>query len=156
MQGPIWYASGAVVQVLLFAVLAIELKKKAPSTHTFLEVVLARYGKGAHIVYLTFSMITNIVSVTMQISQIRLAYAFCSIHYRLSPPCCFWVVVPSSTTSLECTQSLYASCCLWVSLYILYLVVSRRHLCLITREWWLLDHGLNYSNINMITPVATL
>lgn len=62
------------MQVLLFAVLAIELKKKAPSAHTFLEVVLARYGKGAHIVYLTFSMITNIVSVTMQFSKIRLAY----------------------------------------------------------------------------------
>ncbi|CAO0797362.1 unnamed protein product [Mucor circinelloides] len=65
VSGPIWYASGAVVQVLLFAVLAIELKKKAPSAHTFLEVVLARYGKGAHIVYLTFSMITNIIVTAM-------------------------------------------------------------------------------------------
>lgn len=133
MQGPIWYASGAVVQVLLFAVLAIELKKKAPSAHTFLEVVLARYGKGAHIVYLTFSMITNIVSVTMQIllDQISL---FSALHHRLSLPCYCWVVALLSTTSLACTQLLYASYCLWVSLYILYSVVLRRHLCLITRE----------------------
>lgn len=74
---------------------------------------------------------------------------FSPLHYRLSPPCCFWVVVQSSTTSLECTQLLYASCYLWVLLYILYLVVSRQHLCLITREW-LLDHESNYSNVNMI------
>ncbi|KAI8980332.1 Sodium:solute symporter family-domain-containing protein [Pilobolus umbonatus] len=65
VSGPIWYASGAVVQVLLFAVLAIELKRRAPNAHTFLEVVLARYGKTAHIVYLVFSMITNIVVTAM-------------------------------------------------------------------------------------------
>lgn len=50
------------MQVLLFAVLAIELKRRAPNAHTFLEVILARYGTGAHIVYLVFSFVTNIVS----------------------------------------------------------------------------------------------
>ncbi|CAO3665471.1 unnamed protein product [Rhizopus stolonifer] len=65
VSGPIWYASGAVVQVLLFAVLAIELKRRAPNAHTFLEVVLARYGKGAHRVYLTFSLLTNIIVTAM-------------------------------------------------------------------------------------------
>ncbi|RCH88537.1 hypothetical protein CU097_000255, partial [Rhizopus azygosporus] len=65
VSGPIWYASGAVVQVLLFAVLAIELKRRAPNAHTFLEVVLARYGKGAHAVYLAFSLLTNIIVTAM-------------------------------------------------------------------------------------------
>ncbi|OBZ89005.1 putative urea active transporter 1 [Choanephora cucurbitarum] len=65
VSGPIWYASGAVVQVLLFAVLAIELKRRAPNAHTILEVVLARYGKGAHMVYLTFSLVTNIIVTAM-------------------------------------------------------------------------------------------
>lgn len=51
------------MQVLLFAVLAIELKRRAPNAHTFLEVILARYGTSAHIVYLIFSFVTNIVSV---------------------------------------------------------------------------------------------
>lgn len=51
------------MQVLLFAVLAIELKRRAPNAHTFLEVVLARYGKSAHIVYLVFSFVTNIVCI---------------------------------------------------------------------------------------------
>ncbi|KAG0746223.1 hypothetical protein G6F57_004031 [Rhizopus arrhizus] len=65
VSGPIWYASGAVVQVLLFAVLAIELKRRAPNAHTFLEVVLVRYGKGAHTVYLLFSLLTNIIVTAM-------------------------------------------------------------------------------------------
>lgn len=52
------------MQVLLFAVLAIELKKRAPNAHTILEVVLARYGKRVHMVYLFFSLLTNIVNFT--------------------------------------------------------------------------------------------
>ncbi|KAI9300082.1 Sodium:solute symporter family-domain-containing protein [Cunninghamella echinulata] len=65
VSGPIWYASGATVQVLLFSVLAIELKRKAPNAHTFLEVVRIRYGKAAHMVYLTFSLFTNIIVTAM-------------------------------------------------------------------------------------------
>ncbi|KAI9272012.1 Sodium:solute symporter family-domain-containing protein [Sporodiniella umbellata] len=65
VAGPIWYASGAVVQVLLFAVLAIELKRRAPNAHTFLEVVLVRYGKKAHLVYLAFSFLTNVIVTAM-------------------------------------------------------------------------------------------
>lgn len=44
------YASGATVQILLFATIAIELKKKAPNAHTFLEIIRARYGAVTHIV----------------------------------------------------------------------------------------------------------
>ena len=42
LSGPFWYASGASVQVLLFGVLAIEIKRKAPNAHTFLEMVDVR------------------------------------------------------------------------------------------------------------------
>lgn len=87
VSGPLWYASGAVVQVLLFSVLAIELKRRAPNAHTCLEVhyycllshfvnliftiynccsiqvIRARYGRGTHFVYLIFSLVTNIVSI---------------------------------------------------------------------------------------------
>lgn len=38
------YASGATVQIILFATLAIELKRRAPNAHTVLEVIRARYG----------------------------------------------------------------------------------------------------------------
>lgn len=38
VSGPFWYASGATVQILLFATLAIELKRKAPNAHTVSEL----------------------------------------------------------------------------------------------------------------------
>ncbi len=59
------YASGATVQVLLFATLAIELKRRAPNAHTFLEVIRARYGKFTHIVYITFGLMTNVLVTAM-------------------------------------------------------------------------------------------
>ncbi|CAO3669074.1 unnamed protein product [Umbelopsis ramanniana] len=65
VSGSFWYAAGATVQVLLFAVLAIELKKRAPNAHTFLEIVYARYGKATHIIYLCFALATNIVVSAM-------------------------------------------------------------------------------------------
>jgi Na+/proline symporter len=43
VSGPFWYASGATIQVLLFAVLAVEVKRKAPQAHTVLEIVKARW-----------------------------------------------------------------------------------------------------------------
>ncbi|CAN9213510.1 unnamed protein product [Alternaria alternata] len=41
VSGPLWYAAGATVQILLFATVAIELKRRAPHAHTFLEAVRA-------------------------------------------------------------------------------------------------------------------
>jgi urea-proton symporter len=60
ISGPFWYASGATVQIILFATLAIELKRRAPNAHTFLEVVKARYGTITHIVFLIFGLMTNV------------------------------------------------------------------------------------------------
>lgn len=65
VSGPFWYASGATVQVILFATLAIELKRRAPNAHTFLETVRARYGKATHIVFLVFALMTNILVTAM-------------------------------------------------------------------------------------------
>lgn len=67
VSGPFWYASGATVQILLFATLAIELKKRAPNAHTFLEVIKARYGTLAHIVFTVFGLMTNILVSLMLI-----------------------------------------------------------------------------------------
>jgi urea-proton symporter len=53
------------VQILLFAALAIELKRRAPNAHTYLEAVRARYGKAAHFVFLLFALMTNILVTTM-------------------------------------------------------------------------------------------
>ena len=61
VSGPFWYASGATVQILLFATLAIELKRKAPNAHTFLEIIRARYGVYGHLVFTVFGLMTNIL-----------------------------------------------------------------------------------------------
>jgi len=65
VSGPFWYASGATIQVLLFGVLAIELKKKAKTAHTVCEIVLARWGKAAHLTFLFFCFLTNIIVTSM-------------------------------------------------------------------------------------------
>lgn len=60
VSGPYWYGAGASVQIFLFAIAAIELKRKAPLAHTFLEVVRARYGPSAHIVLMCYSLFFQI------------------------------------------------------------------------------------------------
>jgi SSS family transporter len=65
VSGPFWYASGATVQIILFATLAIELKRRAPNAHTFLEVIRARYGPITHSVYIVFGLMTNILVTAM-------------------------------------------------------------------------------------------
>ncbi|ROT35093.1 urea active transporter [Sodiomyces alkalinus F11] len=65
VSGPFWYASGATVQIVLFATLAIELKRRAPNAHTFLEVVKARYGAVTHSVFIVFCCFTNILVTSM-------------------------------------------------------------------------------------------
>ncbi|SVE56051.1 uncharacterized protein METZ01_LOCUS508905, partial [marine metagenome] len=61
VSGPFWYAAGATIQVLLFGILAIELKRKAPNAHTFLEIIRARYGNGAHKIFLGFALTCNMI-----------------------------------------------------------------------------------------------
>ncbi|KAJ5477520.1 urea active transporter 1 [Penicillium diatomitis] len=65
VSGPFYYASGATVQILLFATIAIELKRRAPNAHTFLEVIRARYGTTVHVVFIVFCLMTNILVTAM-------------------------------------------------------------------------------------------
>ena len=65
ISGALWYAGGACVQIILFATLAIELKRRAPNAHTFLEVVKARYGPVTHAVFIVFCCFTNILVTAM-------------------------------------------------------------------------------------------
>jgi SSS family transporter len=67
VSGPFWYASGATIQVLLFAVLAVEIKRKCPAIHTALEIVHARWGTPAHIIFLGFMFLTNLIVTSMLI-----------------------------------------------------------------------------------------
>ncbi|TVU11910.1 hypothetical protein EJB05_45521, partial [Eragrostis curvula] len=65
VSGPFWYASGATIQVLLFGVMAIEIKRKAPNAHTVCEIVRARWGGAAHAVFLVFCLTTNVIVTAM-------------------------------------------------------------------------------------------
>lgn len=65
ISGPFWYASGATIQIILFGILAVEIKRKAPNAHTLLEIVRARWGNTAHKVYFVFAILTNIIVTAM-------------------------------------------------------------------------------------------
>eukprot|EP00980_Cylindrotheca_fusiformis_P014906 scaffold4062_cov137-Cylindrotheca_fusiformis.AAC.12 len=65
VSGPFWYASGATIQVILFGVLAISLKRIAPSAHTVCEIVNARWGRTAHKTFLFFCLAANIIVTAM-------------------------------------------------------------------------------------------
>jgi SSS family transporter len=65
ISGPFWYAAGASIQMVLFGILVIELKRKAPSSHTFPEIINARFGDRAHKVFLFFGLMTNTIVTAM-------------------------------------------------------------------------------------------
>jgi len=65
VSGPFWYASGATIQILLFAVLAIQVKRRASHMHTFMEIVKARFGTGTHLVMIVFALMANMIVTAM-------------------------------------------------------------------------------------------
>ncbi|KAH8671543.1 putative sodium/proline symporter [Xylariales sp. PMI_506] len=62
VSGPFWYAAGASVQITLFSVAAIELKRRAPQAQTFLQVVRVRYGRAGHLVFFFYSLIYQLIT----------------------------------------------------------------------------------------------
>ena len=67
VSGPFWYAAGATIQIILFGILAVQIKMKAPSAHTVLEIVHARWGNAGHLVFFFFCFLTNIIVSAMLI-----------------------------------------------------------------------------------------
>ena len=61
ISGPFWYASGATIQILLFAMVSVQLKIRAPGAKTFLQVIRARFGTNAHKVFVCYALITNVI-----------------------------------------------------------------------------------------------
>ncbi|KAF5615599.1 Na+ solute symporter [Fusarium tjaetaba] len=56
ISGPFWYGAGATVQILLYSVGAIEIKRKAPNCHTLLEFTRKRYGPVGHLTLAFYSL----------------------------------------------------------------------------------------------------
>ncbi|CAO1616615.1 unnamed protein product [Sympodiomycopsis kandeliae] len=65
VSGPFWYAGGATVQILLFAIIASNAKLNAPFAHTYLSVVRERWGKLAHCIFMLFALGTNVLVSSM-------------------------------------------------------------------------------------------
>jgi hypothetical protein len=65
ITGPFWYAAGATIQILLFGILAIEVKRRAPNAHTFLEIIKVRWGTLAHLVFMFFGLSANLIVSAM-------------------------------------------------------------------------------------------
>ncbi|CAH6723675.1 urea active transporter [[Candida] jaroonii] len=63
--GAYGYAAGATVQIIMFSCLAIRAKQICPNAHSYLEIVHARYGKAAHITFITWGLIVNILVTAM-------------------------------------------------------------------------------------------
>ena len=57
------YSAGAVLQIMLFGIMAIQIKRKAPNCHTILEVVRLRWGKAAHLVGILFPHLKTLTSL---------------------------------------------------------------------------------------------
>ncbi|XP_076358090.1 uncharacterized protein LOC143250861 [Tachypleus tridentatus] len=65
ISGPFWYASGATVQILLFAMLSVQLKIRAPGAKTFLQLIKARFGTKAHLTFCGYAFLTNMIVTAM-------------------------------------------------------------------------------------------
>jgi len=94
VSGPYWHAAGATIQVLLFSVVAIELKRKSRNAHTVCELVLARWGRYAHVTFLFFCLLTNMISTAaLLLSGASFLHQLTGMDVWL---CCFlvpWTVV---------------------------------------------------------------
>lgn len=105
VSGPFWYASGATIQILLFGVLAIALKTKAPNAHTLCEIVMARWGKVAHITFMFFSFCASIIVTSMLLlGGAATVEALTGMDYRLASFLIPWgVIIYTAAGGLKAT-----------------------------------------------------
>lgn len=61
IAGPFWYAVGIIFNIFIFPIFSVQFKTKAPGAKTYLQVIHARFGRNAHIVFCCFALVTNLV-----------------------------------------------------------------------------------------------
>jgi Na+/proline symporter len=61
IAGSFWYTSCAVVNMILFPVLSVQFKTRAPGAKTFLQIIHARFGDLAHVVFCFFALLMNLM-----------------------------------------------------------------------------------------------
>lgn len=58
---PLWWAAGQSTMICMFAWIAIQAKRRIPNAHTLLELIRARYGTVAHILWIVMALINNLL-----------------------------------------------------------------------------------------------
>ncbi|XP_045205297.2 uncharacterized protein LOC123557720 isoform X1 [Mercenaria mercenaria] len=61
ISGSLFYTLAIVLSVLIFAVLCIQLKTRAPGAKTFPQIAYVRFGKNTHILFCVVALFTNMV-----------------------------------------------------------------------------------------------
>jgi Na+/proline symporter len=89
----------------LFGVIAINLKKVAPSAHTFAEIVNVRWGKTAHITFLFFGFCANVIVTSMLLlGGAATVQALTGMDYRLAAFLIPWgVILYTASGGLQAT-----------------------------------------------------
>ncbi|XP_052797300.1 uncharacterized protein LOC128229424 [Mya arenaria] len=59
ISGPLWYTVGAAVNIALFPIVSVYLKTRAPGAKTYLQIMYARYGKKAHVIFVALALLVN-------------------------------------------------------------------------------------------------
>ena len=99
---------GATVQVLLFAVLAVEIKRKCPTIHTFTEIIKYRWGTTAHIVFIVYAFLVSGTAATAR-AKAASAVAPTSECTRCSPTpslCCSTMPMSAFSVASELQSAL--------------------------------------------------
>ncbi|TFK47109.1 Na+/solute symporter [Heliocybe sulcata] len=61
VSGPWWYGVGGTIQVAFFGMVAAKVKMNANGAHTFLEIVKARFGAPAHLLFTFYAFLCILV-----------------------------------------------------------------------------------------------
>ncbi|XP_076100868.1 uncharacterized protein LOC143070478 [Mytilus galloprovincialis] len=73
LGGSLFYAISIVLDILMFPVLSLTLKTRAPGAKTFLQIIYARFGKEAHIVFCCIALFANLITVMALILSAKAA-----------------------------------------------------------------------------------
>ncbi|KAK3801516.1 hypothetical protein RRG08_000368, partial [Elysia crispata] len=72
-----WYSLPVITNILLFTLLSLQLKARAPGAKTFLQLIEARFGRKAHLLYSGFALLINLVIIaTILVAGVTLFRAF--------------------------------------------------------------------------------
>ncbi|KAK3592701.1 hypothetical protein CHS0354_037837 [Potamilus streckersoni] len=65
ISGPFWYTVGAALNIALFPIVSVHLKTRAPGAKTYLQIMQARFGKPAHVIFCILALLVNLVVVSV-------------------------------------------------------------------------------------------